>query len=133
MENNFICPKCNGFLNVSNKIVFATKSKKGDVGLIFLSPKVGDYSVEKNQEYSFEHGDQLSFFCPLCSADLTATQVSKNLAEVTLVDKDDKKHNILFSMVAGERCTYKITEDTLEAFGESAHKYVNFINLSLNK
>ncbi|MBI4646435.1 MAG: hypothetical protein HY738_07535 [Bacteroidia bacterium] len=133
MENNFICPKCNGYLNVADHIVFSTKAKNGSHGLIFLSPKVGDYTVEKHISYNYSPGEQLFFYCPLCRADLTAPEVNKNLAKVFMIDSNNKKHAILFSMIAGEKCTYKLSEDEVESFGDSANVYLNFINLSMHR
>ena len=45
MANDFLCPKCKGYLNVANHIVFTAKTEKGKQGLIFLSPELGNYKT----------------------------------------------------------------------------------------
>ncbi|PLX00773.1 MAG: hypothetical protein C0594_15310 [Marinilabiliales bacterium] len=132
MDNNFLCPKCSGALNISKKIIFSVKNKAGKPGIIFLSPEVGNYTAEHNPSFDFELGDQLDFSCPMCGAELTAGE-NNALAEVILEDSENKKSKILFSKIAGEKCTYKVTEENYEAYGENSHKYINYINLSLNK
>lgn len=130
MENNFICPKCKGALNVSKKIIFSTKNSKGELGLVLFSPEVGDYTIEKNDTYIYEQGDQLKFYCPLCKADLTASDMNDSLARISMIDEENKEHHIMFSMIAGEKCTYKISEENVESYGDSRHKYLSFLNLS---
>ncbi|MBI4647528.1 MAG: hypothetical protein HY738_13300 [Bacteroidia bacterium] len=33
MKNDYLCPKCRGFLNVEDNICFSVKSKRGQAGL----------------------------------------------------------------------------------------------------
>lgn len=129
MKNDFLCPKCNGYLNVGDYIIFSAKTKRGDLGLILLSPKIGDYTVHKHPFFNFKKGERVQFFCPICHADLVAIDVNENLAKIKMIDDKNKEHTILFSGIAGEKCTYKITDKNVEAFGKDASKYINFFNL----
>jgi len=45
-ENDYLCPNCKGHLNVSESLVFATKTSRKHKGLLLLSPKVG-FSLKK--------------------------------------------------------------------------------------
>lgn len=130
MKANYVCPHCRGFLNIGDKIVFTAKTKNHKKGLVFLSPKIGDYSVISHDDFVFEQGELVSFFCPICNISLEATKVNPNLACITMVDEHSKEFDIYFSSVAGEKCTYKIRDKKVEAYGDHNKTYINFFNLS---
>ncbi len=48
MNENYLCPKCKGLLNVDEHLVFIIKTKSPRKGLIFLSPEIGNYKVIKH-------------------------------------------------------------------------------------
>ena len=126
MGNSFLCPKCSGHLKVGNGVVFSTRTKEGQVGLILLSPQLGNYKVYNHPSFDFEVGDYVEFFCPLCHIQLTSEK-NENLAKVIMIDDELKESEILFSKIAGEKCTYKIVDENVEEFGEDSSRYLESI------
>jgi hypothetical protein len=118
-RNDYLCPKCKGHLNAGGFVIFSTKNKRKQRGLILLSPKVGSYSVKHHDKYKFEKGEFIDFFCPICSEDLCAKENERNV-EIVMVDQSDTEYRVLFSRVAGERSTYLLSNDDVEVFGDDA-------------
>lgn len=129
-KNNFLCPKCHGFLNANDNIVFSTKTTKGDQGLLLMHTELGNYKVTSHPAYNYQEGTPLDFFCPICHAEL-ASDVNKNLAKILMVDEKGKEFDILFSKIAGEKSTYKVIGDSIEIYGDDSGKYIDFFNLSM--
>jgi len=129
MKNNFICPRCKGYLNVGDHIILAADTEHKDAGLILLSPELGNYSIKTNSEFEIRDGEKYDFFCPVCQEKLAAN-VHDNLSRILMVDENGKQYEILFSKIAGEKSTYKIVGESLELYGEHKSNYINFINLS---
>jgi hypothetical protein len=127
MENNFLCPKCRSVLNIENNIIFSVKTQDNQRGLILLSTKVGDYTVKNQDNIIIEKGDKIQFFCPICRESLSATDVNENLAKVIMQDEDENEYQILFSIVAGEYCTYMVSDDNFKSFGDDSPMYINDI------
>ncbi len=125
MKTNYLCPKCKGFLNVGENVIFSTRNKNHDVGLILLHSELGNYKVIKHPDYHYEEGERLEFFCPICHKSLS-TGGKEKLVKILMVD-ENKTFHVLFSQIAGEKSTYKITGDNVEAFGKHKHKYLNFL------
>jgi uncharacterized protein YbaR (Trm112 family) len=132
MKTDFLCPNCKGYLSVGENIVFTVKGKDEKNGILFLSPKLGDYTYSVNPNFSIEKGEELEFFCPICHADLSVSGAEK-LARVILREESRYEYYIVFSRKEGERCTYKLSEKSIDTYGEAAHKYVDFVNASLMK
>lgn len=132
MKIDFLCPNCKGYLSVGNNIVFTVKGKGVKGGVLFLSPELGDYSYTSNPNFKIDQGEELEFFCPICHADLSVSGVDK-LARVILCEDNHYEYYIVFSRKEGERCTYKLSEKSMDTYGEAAHKYVDFVNASLMK
>jgi|AntAceMinimDraft_9_1070365.scaffolds.fasta_scaffold218790_2 hypothetical protein len=126
MENDYLCPKCKGHLKIKKSIVFAAKTPSGERGLIFLSPEIGDYHITKHPEFKIKEGAHIEFFCPICHENLEAKSLNDNLAKIILKDKKGIEHDILFSEIVGEKCTYVIYENRVDSFGKDAEHYVNF-------
>ncbi|NOQ25795.1 MAG: hypothetical protein GQ564_10580 [Bacteroidales bacterium] len=132
MNQNFICPKCKGYLNVGESIVLSAETKTGAKGLIYFSPEIGNYTIKKNTNFVIEEGEKHDFFCPLCQRKLAA-DIHDNLSHIIMIDKDKNEYQILFSKIAGEKSTYKIIGESYEIFGDQKSSYLDFINLSLGK
>ena len=131
MKNDFICPKCKGYLNIDNNVVFATENKNGKYGLIFLHPEIGNYSVLKHPKYSFEEGENIEFYCPLCHSKLKSEK-HRNLAMVVMTDNYHREFNVYFSQIAGEKSTYSVIGENTAIYGNDSKNYINFFNLSQN-
>jgi len=124
MKNDFICPKCSGHLLVGDKIILLTSTKKDKQRwLIMLSPELGDYSTVHHLEFQFEKGERANYFCPLCHSSLATPDINENLVSIIMIDENSEKHEIVFSGIAGEQCTYKISEKTYTKFGSSSELY----------
>lgn len=123
MNGHYICPKCRGHLTVEDHVVFSGKTKNGKMGLLFFDLKLNNSAVVKHPDFTFNEGDHVHLYCPICHADVEAKEIHDSLARVIQVDPDGKEHQIIFSKVIGEQCTYKVSDDTIKTFGEAAHLY----------
>ena len=126
MGNSYLCPQCSGHLKVGESVVFSTRSKKGVTGLILLSPKLGHYEVINHPSFDFKDGDYVEFFCPLCHVQLTSEK-NESLAKVLMIDDELQESEILFSKIAGEKCTYKIVDGNVEEYGKDSSRYLESV------
>jgi protein-disulfide isomerase len=126
MKTNFICPKCSGHLQVGGYVIFAVTTKKGKRGLILLSPHLGDYTKFINSDFQVDEGEEVDFFCPLCHANLAANEVHPRLVRLLMIDENAEKHEIFFSGIEGEKCTYKISEKKYEKYGSASDTYDSY-------
>lgn len=117
---------------MGQNIVFTVNGKGEKRGILFLSPELGDYSYAGNPNFKIEKGEELEFLCPICHADLSVSGADK-LARVVMREDNHYEYYIVFSRKEGERCTYKLSEKSMDTYGEAAHKYVDFVNASLMK
>lgn len=122
---NYICPKCKGFLSVENEIVFLTKNNKGESAIVLLSAELGNYNFRKNEKVDFAEGDHVNFICPLCYENLDAKEYDENLAKIIMLDDNGIEKNIVFSRVLGEKCTYSLHDQEVEAYGDHKDTYLN--------
>jgi len=129
MENSYLCPYCRGHLKVEKHITFSVKTAAGARGLLFLSPKLGDYHCINHETFELKEGECLDIFCPICHSNLKALSVNKNLAKVVMIDKNANEYDVYFSEIVGEKCTYKIHEKDIESFGTNAAEYINFFGV----
>jgi len=129
MENNLICPKCKGFLNIGGNIIFSTRQKNGKTGLILLHEQFGNYTVTKHANYNYESGEHVSFFCPLCHAKLKS-DAHENFATIQMIDKNNQVFNVYFSEIADEKSTFVLVGDNIEIYGKDSESYINFFNLA---
>jgi uncharacterized protein YbaR (Trm112 family) len=125
MKNDFLCPYCKGKLNVKNNIVLSVRTESKIRGLVFLSPKLGNYETTTHPTFKIKEGEHLDFFCPICHANLAAIEFDDNLAKVFMTDESQKVYEILFSEIAGEHCTYKLADHLLESYGQHTDYYMN--------
>jgi hypothetical protein len=121
---DYICPKCQGHLSIDNEIIFLTKNNKGDSAIVLLSAELGDYSFRKNPNVDFAEGDHVNFICPICYENLNADDIDDNLAKIIMVDEANVQHDIIFSQVLGEKCTYAVSDKGMDAFGEHKENYL---------
>ena len=130
MHHDFLCPKCNGQLNVGDVLIFVSKVNDERNGLLLLNPELGYYNVINHKFFKISKGALVEFACPICQENLTS-DIDNNLASVFMVDKDNIQHNILFSKINGEKCTYRITRNDLESFGEDSVNYIDIVKRSV--
>jgi hypothetical protein len=125
MKSDYICPKCNGHLRVRNSIIFLTKDNSGHSGLVLLSPEVGDYSFHMHKSVEIADGEHTNFICPICYENLNSDDLNQNLAKVIRVDEKGKMSEIIFSQIKGEKCTFIVSDDNIEAFGDHTQNYLD--------
>jgi hypothetical protein len=127
MNSRFLCPRCASDLKVGDHIIFSAQTKKGKKGVLMLSPELGNYTILHDKHFTYEKGEHLDFFCPVCHANLGIPEVNKELAEVLMVDDKGVKYRIIFSEIAGKKCTIQVKGDKMiQVFGEDAEGYTNF-------
>ncbi|MBN1133265.1 MAG: hypothetical protein JXR52_06150 [Bacteroidales bacterium] len=125
MINDFICPYCKGHLKVGDHIVFTVRNRYKHKGLLMLHPEIGNYTSVKHPDFDFCEGEQIDFYCPICSHPLES-DFDSNLVYVILVDEGKKEQDIYFSRIVGERSTYLVKDDMVTATGEHASRYTYF-------
>lgn len=123
-----MCPKCKGYLKVDQHVIFSVTTSQNQKGLMLLSPKLGDYSVVCHPSLSLKAGEKINFYCPICHARL-ASKKHTNLAKVLMVDKNNEVYEVLFSEIAGERCTFQRLEGSFKVFGEHSQLYREFLEV----
>jgi len=119
-DNDYICPKCKGHLNVGDYLVFATRTHKKHKGLILMSPKVGEYNYIHHDKFQLEEGELVDFECPICQSDLTSKDRKDHALIYMLSAEDNVEYDLYFSKIAGKKSTYLVAQDNIEAFGEDA-------------
>lgn len=128
MENNYMCPKCKGYLKVDKHVIFSVTTSKNEQGLLFLSPTLGDYSIISHPSLKLQEGEKLSFYCPICHARL-ASKKHTNLAKVLMVDPKDDVYEVLFSEIVGEHSTFQVMKGNFKVFGEHSQLYREFLDV----
>lgn len=127
MKNRYLCPSCRSDLKIKNSVIFSAQTLTGIRGLVLLSPELGNYSILHVPSFSYNPGDHIDFFCPVCHANLGIPDVNQDLAEIIMIDENKEEFRIVFSEIAGKQCTMKIKENTIvESFGENADEFSNF-------
>ena len=128
MKENFLCPHCRGYINVEGRIVFTAKNSQGESGIILLHPELGNYEVAKHPLFFYEDGEHLDFRCPMCNKKL-ASDIHDNLAKIIYRDEKRLEYNIFFSIVAGEKSTFKMVGESVEVFGEHSNNYLELLGM----
>jgi len=127
MKNRFLCPSCRSDLKIKNSVIFSAQTEKGIKGLVLLSPELGNYSILHVPAFKYSDGEHIDFFCPVCHSDLGIPNVSKDLASVIMIDERKVEYNIVFSQIAGKKCTIKMKENAIiESYGDNADEFSNF-------
>jgi rubredoxin len=135
LDVNYLCPDCRSYLRVWNNVIFSVKSCTEDKkGLLLLNPELGNYEFISHPKVDFKEMDCLEFFCPVCGANLQATEVNPKLARVIMIDADQKEYAIYFSRLRGEESTFKISNgDIVEKYGKDSSSYVDYFMSRLKK
>ena len=130
MHNDFLCPKCNGQLNVGDVLIFVSKMNDEKNGLLLLHPELGNYRVINHKLFHISKGELVEFSCPICQENLTS-EIHNNLVLIIMIDEKHVQHKILLSKIYGEKSTYKITGNDLESFGEDSGNYIDIVKRSV--
>jgi len=126
-KNDYMCPKCKGHLNAAGYVIFSTTNKRKKKGLILLSPAVGSYTYKHHNNYTFEKGEMVEFFCPICQTDLKSSK-NPDYVSITMIDHQNMEYEVLFSRKAGVKSTCVISNEDVEMFGEDAMDYEEMLD-----
>ena len=123
MKSVYGCPHCNSVLNPSVKVLLVVKYKKKQ-GMILLSPQPGNFKFicDKSVEEVVKPGSQVTFYCPVCSADLTSPG-NKKFAELCVLDPNGHCRKVEFSRQYGTHATYIVDGDEVTAYGDDADDF----------
>jgi len=127
MAKDYLCPICKGQLRVKNSILLSAKSKQNEKGLIFLNSKIGDYSITTHPDFNIQDGEEYTFFCPICHATLNREE-NPHLVKIYMRDGAEE-FEVYFSSLAGEKCTYKISDKSIEQIGPDAIRYKQYFDV----
>ena len=119
-DNDYICPKCKGHLNIGDYLVFATKTQKKHRGLLMMSPVVGEYKYIHHEKFQLEKGEMVDFECPICQADLTSAKNQDHAMILMVGEEDSAEYELFFSKIAGNQSTYLMAHVGIESFGNDA-------------
>jgi len=116
MAVEYQCKVCKGNLNVKTSIILAATSLKdrNQRGLVYLNPELGNYTRTTHPSFEMKEGEEYIYNCPICGAQLNSMKYL-HLVRILMKDEDGKESNIYFSGIAGEKCTYKIRGNKVEA------------------
>ncbi|MBU0505701.1 hypothetical protein KJ708_06895 [bacterium] len=125
MAGKFYCPHCEGRLDIHQYVAFTAKSNNGSMGLLLLSPHLGNYDVWHDEKFSFKEKELVKYFCPICHHNLTADELHEHLIKIHMIDDEDNNHIVVFSGVAGEHATYQLRDDELvDHYGKGSEEYM---------
>jgi hypothetical protein len=115
MAAEYLCKVCRGNLNVKTSIILAATNLKNrsERGLVYLNPELGDYTRTTHPSFDIKEGDEYIYTCPICGAQLNSMKYL-HMVRILMKDEEGKEFNIYFSGIGGEKCTYKIRENTVE-------------------
>ncbi len=125
------CPHCETVLNPSVKILLVAKYNKKK-GMILLSPQPGNFKFicDHSLENSIKPGATVTFYCPVCGADLTSPD-NRKFARLILIAPNGRKQKVEFSRIYGTHATFIIDGDEVKAYGEDTEEFnpPNFFGL----
>lgn len=127
MAKDYYCPICKGQLRVKNSILLSARSKQNDKGLVFLNSEIGDYSITTHPDFRIQDGEEYTFFCPICHATLNREE-NPQLVKIHMRDGDED-FEVYFSSLAGEKCTYKISDKSIEQIGPDSTRYKQYFDV----
>ncbi|MCF8219339.1 MAG: hypothetical protein K9I29_04845 [Bacteroidales bacterium] len=126
--NDYKCPQCKAYLNVSNNVIFAAEKDDGTKGLILLHPEIGNFESDQHEKFVIGEGEKVEFKCPACNANLKAPK-ARNLAKIEAVSEDNKVFEVYFSRIKGEKSTYTLEGESVEIYGEHSENYKDYFEL----
>ncbi len=126
MKRCYHCPHCEGLLNPGTRIIIKAVKDLG-AGLLLFSPQVGNYHLIMPDNFRLAIGDRVTFYCPICGADLTS-EADEDLALVDCRIAGKSRFQVHFSRIFGTHATFVVRDGNVSSFGEHALAYtsVNF-------
>jgi hypothetical protein len=131
MKNYYLCPFCKTHLKIKDNIILKVSNTKSQVGLVLLSPEIGNYDVFYHHEcLELNSGEITEIFCPVCDENLDLDAEFKNLAKIIMLDENGQKSEVFFSRIVGEKASYKISGKKIDKYGKDSDNY-NYWGYSL--
>lgn len=125
----YLCKVCRGHLKVITSIVLAAeKINSSKKGLIFLNPELGNYTTTTHPSFNVLEGEEYIYTCPICHSQLNSAKY-KHLVRIIMIDEANKEFDIYFSDIAGEKCTFKISETSVEKKGPDTQRYAKYFEV----
>ena len=127
MAKDYFCPICKGQLRVKNSILLSARSKQNEKGLVFLNSEIGDYAITTHPTFQIHEGEEYIFSCPICHATLNREE-NPHLVKIHMKDGNEN-FEVYFSSLAGEKCTYKISDKSIEQIGPDSSHYKQYFDV----
>lgn len=124
METKYLCPHCRTTLNIDDDIIITAEKKSGERGVVMLHTELGNYTSKKNSDFTVKAGEDVDFFCPICSKSLEY-KFKISLASLIMIDVNDRESVIVFSKIYQKKCTHQIVDKEVYSYGECAKKFSN--------
>lgn len=128
MKITYLCPRCNGVLNLQDYLIFSVQTAAGDKGLLLLSPELGNYKIFYHPAMELSEGESLQFFCPICHGVLRSRK-HKDLVSILMRDERQRIFKVFFSAVTGQQSTYVVEGNSMSVFGEDASLYEEYLQI----
>ena len=113
------CPNCDKSLTEGKKVhLNFERTEHNHKGHIFLEPEPGNYEFYTDPPTDFKKGERVVFVCSKCKKDLTSKK-NKQFAELKMIVNDFISFEALFSTVYGDKRTYIVTQDEVDAYGDA--------------
>lgn len=112
----YLCPHCRESLVRDEGIEFKVIKSTQDTHIIYLDPTLGKYEYTYDYTSIFFLGEQVDFFCPVCSSSLHYTK-NKEYVKVIMSVSKYVEFDVLFSSIYGKHKTYLVDENFVESFG----------------
>lgn len=124
-KNEFRCPHCAGRLNPGAGIILlAVNLQRNEKGLLEASAQVGNHTVQRPKDLSWQKGEKIKINCPICH---TILNLEKDSSKALILLKEEGKSEltkIIFSTIIDEHATYKLHEKShsISQFGPDVSK-----------
>jgi hypothetical protein len=123
MRTRFFCPHCRAVLNPG--VDFVLTARMGEVsGLMVFNAEPGSYRFQCDESLAkcLKEGDEVDFFCPICSANLVSPSAG-TLVEIVIKTPDQKTKLARFSRICGEHATFVSDGEVVETYGKHSKRY----------
>lgn len=124
MKTRYLCPHCKSVISINEDIVLTATNSKDEKGIVLLHTKIGNYTSKKSTDFNVKDGEDVDFFCPICSKNLEY-KFKLGLVCLLFIDEFEKESTVIFSKIYQKQCTYQIIDKKVYSYGECAKKFSN--------
>ena len=123
MKTKYLCPECNGTLNIDEDIILIAKKMNGKKGFIILHTNLENHDSRMDCSFKIDRGELVDFICPLCQIKLDHYKEKTKLSKIIRVDDNDQESQVIFSKIYGEKARYHVKDKKVLSYGEHAQEY----------